>query len=46
MMLGHAAGTAASLAIEDKATVQDVNYGKLRASLVSSRQILVAPKRK
>ena len=46
MMLGHAAGAAASLAIEDKDTVQDVNYGKLRAYLVSSRQILVAPKRK
>lgn len=46
MMLGHSAGAAACLAIENKTTVQEVNYEKLRATLVASRQILVAPKRK
>jgi hypothetical protein len=46
MMLGHSAGAAACLVIENKTTVQEVNYEKLRATLVASRQILVAPKRK
>jgi hypothetical protein len=40
MMLGHAAGAAASLAIDEKTTVQDIPYPKLRERLLAERQIL------
>jgi len=40
MMLGHAAGTAASLAIERNVTVQDVPYAPLRERLLADKQIL------
>jgi hypothetical protein len=46
MMLGHAAGTAASLAAERSIPVQDVPYPALRQQLLSQKQILeyVPPK--
>ena len=40
MMLGHAAGAAASLAIDQHATVQDVNYATLARELLGDGQIL------
>jgi hypothetical protein len=40
MMLGHAAGTAASMAIERDVTVQAVPYAPLRERLLADRQIL------
>jgi hypothetical protein len=40
MMLGHAAGTAASLAIERDVTVQAVPYAPLRERLLADKQIL------
>jgi hypothetical protein len=40
MMLGHAAGTAASLAIDNKATVQAVPYASLQKQLLADGQIL------
>jgi hypothetical protein len=40
MMLGHAAGAAASLSIEQKTTVQAVPYGPLRERLLAEKQIL------
>src|SRR5205823_8196612 len=40
MMLGHAAGAAASLAIEKQVAVQDVPYPALRQQSLSDRQIL------
>ena len=40
MMIGHAAGAAASLAIERKVTVQDVPYAPLRERLLADKQIL------
>jgi hypothetical protein len=40
MMLGHAAGAAASLAIERDVTVQNVPYAPLRERLLADRQIL------
>jgi hypothetical protein len=40
MMLGHAAGTAAKLAIEHQVTVQNVPYAPLRERLLADRQIL------
>src|SRR5204863_632518 len=40
MMLGHAAGTAASLAIEKNVTVQNVPYAPLRERLLADKQIL------
>jgi hypothetical protein len=43
MMLGHAAGAAASLAIEQKTTVQAVPYGRLRERLLAEKQILERP---
>ena len=40
MILGHSAATAASLAIDDKCAVQDVDYKKLSKKLISDGQIL------
>ena len=40
MILGQSAATAAVIAIDDKATVQAVAYGKLRERLVADRQKL------
>ncbi len=40
MMLGHAAGAAASLAIERRVTVQNVPYAPLRERLLADKQIL------
>jgi hypothetical protein len=40
MMLGHAAGAAASLAVDGHATVQDVPYAKLRERLLAEKQVL------
>jgi hypothetical protein len=44
MMVGHAAGAAASLAIEKGVTVQNVPYEALRQVLVKEKQILEKPK--
>jgi hypothetical protein len=43
MILGQSAGTAASLAIEKKCPVQDVDYGKLRERLLADGQCLSFP---
>lgn len=43
MMLGQAAGTAAALAVEDGAAVQDVSYEALRARLVADGARLTLP---
>nr|WP_234044375.1 FAD-dependent oxidoreductase [Haloferula rosea] len=40
MILGQSAGTAASIAIEDKVKVQNVDYDKLRTRLLADRQVL------
>ena len=40
MMLGHAAGAAASIAVEHRATVQEVPYAELRQRLLAEKQIL------
>lgn len=40
MMMGQAAGAAASLAIDESANVQSVNYSQLKAQLLSDGQIL------
>ena len=40
MMLGHAAGAAASLAVEQKVTIQNVPYAALRERLLAEKQIL------
>ncbi|MFS2108760.1 FAD-dependent oxidoreductase [Sphingomonas sp. Sphisp140] len=40
MILGQSASVAASIAIEDRSPVQDVDYSKLRAQLVREGQIL------
>jgi hypothetical protein len=40
MMLGHAAGAAASLAIDKELPVQEVPYSELRQRLLTERQIL------
>jgi len=40
MILGQSAATAASLAIDDRLDVQDVDYSKLRARLLADGQIL------
>jgi len=44
MMVGHAAGAAASLAIEKGVSVQNVPYEVLREVLLKERQILERPK--
>jgi hypothetical protein len=41
MMLGQAAGTAASLAIDEKTTAQDLPYEKLRDKLLADHAILM-----
>jgi FAD dependent oxidoreductase len=43
MMLGHAAGTAASLAIDKRVSVQDVPYAELRRRLLAEKQFLETP---
>ncbi len=43
MILGQSAATAAVLAIEDKSTVQKLDYPKLRKALLRDRQILEWP---
>ena len=47
MVLGQSAATAACLAIDDKVTVQQVDYKKLNARLLAEKQVLVwtGPKR-
>src|SRR5438034_2759909 len=40
MMLGHAAGAAASLAIDHNVSVQELPYPALRKQLLADRQIL------
>ena len=43
MILGQSAATAASLAIDNKVSVQDVDYKQLRDILLNDRQILDLP---
>lgn len=43
MVLGQSAATAASLAIDGKCAVQDVNYEKLRKKLLEDGQVLEYP---
>jgi len=45
MVLGQSAATAASLAIDDNADVQDVAYSRLKARLLADRQVLDLPRR-
>lgn len=47
MVLGQSAATAACMAIDDKSSVQDVPYEKLKAKLLADNQMLVwtGPKR-
>jgi hypothetical protein len=40
MILGQSAATAAAFAMDDKVTVQKVNYEKLRARLLADKQVL------
>lgn len=40
MVLGQSAATAAALAIDDKVSVQDLDYAKLKARLVADGQVL------
>src|SRR5436853_3609045 len=40
MVLGQSAATAAVIAIDDKAVVQDVDYDKLRKRLLADKQVL------
>lgn len=40
MMLGHASGAAASIAIDQNVTLQNVPYGLLRERLIAEKQIL------
>lgn len=41
MILGQSAGTAVALAIDNKTTIQKVNYGLLKAKLLEDKQVLV-----
>jgi len=43
MVLGQSAATAAALAIDSNAAVQDVDYAKLRERLLADKQVLEAP---
>jgi len=43
MVLGQSAGNAAALALDEKCSVQAVDYQKLRARLLSSGQVLQRP---
>lgn len=45
MILGQSAATAAAMAIDEKTTVQDVDYGKLNQKLKSDGQVLVLEER-
>ena len=40
MILGQAAGTAASLAIKHNGTVQEVDYGELKRELLEASQVV------
>ncbi|MBO1911691.1 FAD-dependent oxidoreductase, partial [Microvirga sp. 3-52] len=40
MILGQAAGTAASLAIKDNGTVQEVDYNELKQELLEAGQVV------
>ena len=40
MILGQSAGTAAALAIDEKTSVQKVDYAKLRKRLLADKQLL------
>jgi len=40
MMLGQSAGAAAALAVDDHVPVQQVDYAKLKARLLSDGQVL------
>jgi hypothetical protein len=40
MILGQSAATAVALAIDGAVTVQDLDYGRLRARLLADGQIL------
>ncbi len=40
MILGQSAGTAVALAIDNKTTIQKVNYGQLKAKLLDDKQVL------
>ena len=45
MVLGHSTARAAMQAIEEKVPVQDVDYRRLRASLIEDKQVLEWPDR-
>lgn len=45
MVLGQSAATAAALAIENRKDVQDIDYAKLEARLLSDKQVLEAQDR-
>lgn len=40
MILGQSAGTAVALALDNKTTIQKVNYGQLKAKLLEGKQVL------
>jgi hypothetical protein len=40
MVLGQSAAVAASIAIKDKKTIQEIDYEKLKSILISEVQIL------
>jgi len=40
MILGQSAGTAVALALDNKTTIQKVNYGQLKAKLLEDKQVL------
>jgi hypothetical protein len=44
MILGQSAAIAASIAIDKKQAVQDVDYGKLKDILIQRKQVLSVPK--
>jgi len=43
MVLGQSAAIAAAQAIDDKQDLQDLNYRKLRETLLTYKQILTLP---
>ncbi|WP_257666472.1 FAD-dependent oxidoreductase [Parapedobacter tibetensis] len=43
MVLGQSAGTAAALSLDEQCTVQELDYGKLRAKLLQDGQIITVP---
>lgn len=44
MMLGQSAGTAASIAVQNEGSVQEVDYTELKSTLIKDNQILTIPK--